>query len=647
MYPVNMERQKHIRQSRWMLLLIILSFYCAVPAIAGGTTLKVLFTHDLHSYLSPHHESGPDGRVLDVGGFARMAGAVDDERKGLGDGVLLLDAGDFAEGTLFHTVFSDEALELRLMGALGYDAVTFGNHDFDFYPSGLAAMLRTARSKAARLPSLVLANLRFSANDPRDAGLKNAFREYPVRDYVVLERNGLRIGVFGLLGKDAAEDSPFAAPLGFVDPVEAAKPVVRLLKEREKVDLVVCLSHGGTSPVRSHSEDEKLAAAVPGIDLIISGHTHTILPKPKVVGNTIIVSSGPYGARLGVLSLRVDKGGRVAVTGYRLRTIDAGVPEDPGIARQVAGFQDIVERRYLSHFGYRFDQVLANIPFDAPTLNQLYLHPGENGLGNLVTDAYRFAVKRAEGEHYRRVDAAIDVLGCIRSPLLRGDVTTEDAFQTASLGPVQQGYCGNTLVAPYVTGEELKSLLEVETSLAPMKKDGHLSVSGIRFGYNPNRMLFDRVTSVELQGDDGSFTTVQDGRLYRVVVNSYLARLVGLISTKSHGIIKVAFRDAQGNLATNLDQLIVQDGDEALREWVALARYLSSFPVRDGRPEVPERYARAEGRIVVAASWNPVDLVAGGNWLTWSAFALVVAILTLCAFGFSKLFSRFGRRING
>jgi 2',3'-cyclic-nucleotide 2'-phosphodiesterase (5'-nucleotidase family) len=629
MYPVCKLCHIFSRGSRISLLLLVLSLSSAVSASADGTRLRVLFTHDLHSYLSPHHEPGPDGRIVDVGGYARLAGAVNDERKAVGDGALLLDAGDISEGTLYHTVFSEEAPELRMMGAIGYDAATFGNHEFDFYPSGLARMLGSAKAKASRLPALVIANLRFSRDDPRDAGLKKAFLEYPVREYVVIERNGLRIGMFGLLGKDAADDTPFSPPVTFGDPVEAARRVVAILREREKVDMVVCLSHGGTNRVRSLSEDENLAGKVPGIDLIISGHSHTVLARPRMVGNTVIVSAGPYGGRLGVIDMQVWKGRPVSVAGYHLRTIDAGVTEDPEIARQVAGFREVVEQRYLSHFGYRFDQVIATLPYDAPTLDRLYANPGENGLGNLVTDAYRYAVRRAEGTRYRRVDAAIDVLGCIRSPLFRGEITTADVFQTASLGPVQHGYCGNTLVAPYVTGADLKNLLEVETSLAPSKSDGHLSISGIRFSYNPHRMFLDRVTSIEVQGDDGSFSPIRKECLYRIAVNSFLANLVDLIGKKSYGILTVTFRDEQGNVTSDPERFTVTSGREPLREWVALAQYLSSFPEQNGRPGVPERYRGPEGRIVVAASWSPVDLVAGGNWITWSAVTLSVLALVM------------------
>ena len=113
--------------------------------------------------------------------------------------------------------------------------------------------------------------------------------DYGVKDYTIIERNGIKIGVFGLMGKDAASNAPMSE-VKFTDAVENAKRVVNTLKQKEKVDLVICLSHSGTWTDKSKSEDEILAKKVPEIDVIISGHTHTQLIKPIVVGKTIIGS---------------------------------------------------------------------------------------------------------------------------------------------------------------------------------------------------------------------------------------------------------------------------------------------------------------------------------------------------------------------
>ena len=400
-------------------------------AIRPAGNVVILFTHDLHSHFFPYPVLESDGKLTTVGGYARLATAIKQERARYGGKTLLVDAGDFAEGTLFHTVLPDKALEFRLMGILGYDVITLGNHDFGFNPDGLAKMMRTVKARGGSYPEVVASNTEFSKDGAGDAELKKAFHEFPVREYVVVERGGMKIGLFGLMGKDAAEDAPYAKPVTFVDPVEASKRIVNILRENEKVDMIICLSHSGTRPQKSTSEDEILAEKVPDIDVIISGHTHTTLSRPLIIGKTIIVSSGSYGAYLGVLNMTFTKEKGAAVKAYDLVKMTPDVLEDPAVAHQIKSFKKIVERHYLSHFNYRFDQVLAQTGFDMEQLAYMYANPGEKGIGNLITDAFRHAVKKAEGPYYRHVHAALQGLGTIRSSFVQGKIF-ECPFTTES-----------------------------------------------------------------------------------------------------------------------------------------------------------------------------------------------------------------------
>src|SRR5208337_4160846 len=230
---------------------------------------------------------------------------------------------------------------------------TLGNHDFDFYPSGLARMLRTARAKGGPMPAVVTSNVVFSG-EAGDDDLKKAFAGYPVKEYLVLVRNGLKIGLFGMMGKDAATDAPYAKPVTFADQLETARRMVRVLREKEKVALVICLSHSGTWARKSVSEDEILAKKVPGIDVIVSGHTHRILPEPIIVNGTFIVSAGCYSGYLGVLGLGRSGGTGYSIDRYELIHITADMPQDPAVEARISEFEKIIERRYLSHFNYRF-----------------------------------------------------------------------------------------------------------------------------------------------------------------------------------------------------------------------------------------------------------------------------------------------------
>ncbi len=598
-------------------------------------SLMILFTHDLHSCFLPHRILNEKGTSLQQGGYARLAYLINEQRKFHGPKTLLVDAGDFSMGTLFHTAFLKEAFELRLMGRMGYDVGTLGNHDFDFHDDGLARMLLAAKTKSKSLPALVASNCVFSQNTPGDTMLNQAFREYPVKEYVVVEKNGLRIGLFGLMGKDAADDAPFAKPMSFSDPVQAAKRMVTILKTREKADLIICLSHSGTSAIKKHSEDEILAREVPEIDVIISGHTHTVLPEPIRIGRTLVVSGGSYSEYLGLLEIKVTEGERCQLVSYRLKNITADIPEDKDMAAKLEDFKKIVDRDYLTAYNLKYDLSIAQSAFNMESLGSAYAHPREMGLGNLITDAYRQAIQKAEGKNYAYIHFSLEPLGLIRGSFQKGKIAAADVFQALSLGLGSDGKAGYPLLAFYAYGKEIKDILEVETTLAPLKKvDAHLQVSGVRFIFNPYRMLFDRVTSVRLQEENGNYQALDPHRLYRVCANWYAVKMIDFISRATHGILKVEPRDKNGRPLSDLKQAIVylegKGPKEELKEWIALAQTLRSFPVQKGLPQIPDHYRGPEGRFQAIPSLNPVNLIAGGNWITYGV--LLIALLFIAIF---------------
>ena len=328
-------------------LMIIVPDSIAAPG-SDNKELMIVFTHDLHSHFLPHQVLTQEGNQVQQGGYAKLAYLIKGEQLLQRNKTLVVDAGDFSMGTLFHTSFQQEASEISLMGKMGYDVATFGNHDFDFHADGLAAMLQTAKAKSKQLPAIVASNVVFSKNDPADAALKQAFKDYPVKEYVVIKRNGIRIGLFGIMGDDASHDAPYAKPVKFADPVHTSKQMVDILKNKEKVDLIICLSHSGTSTGKKKSEDEALARAVPQIDVIISGHSHTILSKPIIKGKTIIVSSGCYGEYLGMLKINYSRGNDVKLVSYDLKNITTGIPENKIVADDIANYKQIIDSNFLA-----------------------------------------------------------------------------------------------------------------------------------------------------------------------------------------------------------------------------------------------------------------------------------------------------------
>jgi 5'-nucleotidase/UDP-sugar diphosphatase len=245
--------RKIVLLSSALALMVMVTGSIAAPA-SYNKELMIVFTHDLHSYFMPHQVLTQDGNQVQQGGYAKLAYLIKGQQLFERNKTITVDAGDFSMGTLFHTSFMQEASELRLMEKMGYDVVTFGNHDFDFRADGLATMLQTAKSKSDQLPAMIASNIVFSKNDPADAKLKQAFKDYPVTQYTVIEKNGIRIGLFGIMGNDASHDILYAKPVKFADPVDTSKHMVDILKKKEKVDLIICLSHSGTSPAGKRSD---------------------------------------------------------------------------------------------------------------------------------------------------------------------------------------------------------------------------------------------------------------------------------------------------------------------------------------------------------------------------------------------------------
>jgi len=265
----------------------------------GNNRTTVLFTHDLHSHFLPVEKEGGGT----YGGYARLKNLLDEERAKAPD-ALVLDAGDFSIGTLFQTLYTTQAAELRIMGLMGFDATTAGNHEFDHTGLGFAQMLNAAALSGERVPALLMSNYNPSSSNPDQLEIQRAMASYGERDYMLLERGGITYGIFGLMGVDARDCAP-SSGFDLGNMTENAQRCVDAL-EAEGAQFIICLSHSGTDENKKKSEDECLAEAVEGIDLIVSGHTHTTLNEPLVVGDTYIVSCGEYSKNLGVLRLKLN-----------------------------------------------------------------------------------------------------------------------------------------------------------------------------------------------------------------------------------------------------------------------------------------------------------------------------------------------------
>ena len=627
----------------FLLSLLMIFPFAATASAADSKTIRILFTHDLHSSLSPEKVPDPNGGFTESGGFARLYSAIKARSAGAG-GTLLVDAGDYSMGTLFQTLETTESPELRLMGEMGYDAVTAGNHEFDYTCKGFAKSLEAAAAGGGRLPAYVISNMTL-ADDGGTAQITKAMNDYGIKDYIVIDKGGIRIGIYGVMGEEAAADAATSYPASFGDIIEASKRVVKILKEQENADLVVCLSHSGTDNDASKSEDEKLAKAVPDIDVIISGHTHTVLTRPVTVGHTLIVSCGANGAYLGSVDLSFD--GAWKAQGYSLIPIDSSLPSDPGVQSKIDAYKAHVNS-YLSAYGYSCDQVIADSPYQFEDIEYMYGNPNDYALGNLLSDAMISAIKNAEGDAYVPVDAAVVPMGIIRATINKGKITVSDAFKILSLGTGPDGLSGYPLITVYLTGEELKNVCEVDASVSAILEDAQLFIAGVKYSYNTNRLIFNKVTGCEMLKADGSTEKIYDKKLYRVACGLYSGQMLAYVKKKSFGILSITPKDKYANEITDFSEQIIYANNAGklseVKEWQAVVQYLMSFPKQGGISVIPSVYEKPQGRKTVSHSAAIGELVSNLNMVTLAALAAVLFILALLIFIVTMIATRKKRR---
>jgi 5'-nucleotidase len=565
------------------------------------------------------------------GGYARLAGLIarrKDARKDQGP-VLILDAGDFSMGTAFGAASREIGGELRIMSLMGYDATTFGNHEFDLGPDGLGQAIDVA-AKAGRIPYVLPSNAILSGTDTTLTILQRLVTEGVVRRNVVIERGGIRFGIFGLLGKEAQFYTTGAGAVSFSDPIETAKEIVTILRETEKVDVVICLSHGGLEKGKdgrfTDGDDVRLAKAVPGIDVVIGGHSHTELLEAIIVNDhTPVVQTGKEGQNLGEIVISLDRT-KLTVESYRLYPINDTVAADPVVAGEIDKLKMGVTAAVFASRGYSVDQPLAVVPRDIP--NTFTDIAASTPLANLVTDAFRNATK---------ADIAITVNGMMRAGLTRGKSgiqTVYDVFAVAPLGAgVVDTTAGSALVTAYFSGQELKHLLEFFLVENPAHPGEYFPrTSGLRCRYDPSRPHFDVVTAIEIGDLDRGYRAIditgKDERLYSVTCPLYLGIIVVAIPKYTKGKLALAPKNRMGQpLASRVEALddprsetpyllpppgtvdkasvatgTGNNGIREIKEWQAIMDHLRQLPIngQEKLPTVPIDDRASEVRAIKA-----------------------------------------------
>lgn len=443
---------------------------------AAAESLRILHTNDIHSHLLPFQSVEGDT----VGGLARLATLIEAQRQDR-PASLLLDGGDLFQGTPFFNFFHGTA-EIRCLSAMAYDAMVLGNHELDEGAFNVWKQMHD-HARFAFLCSNVLVKS-WVKTDPID--MSDSSWVSLGRPFIMTRAGDLRIGLIGV----TTEDLPKIVPAVRLENVRV-QPIIETVRQlmpdvRMRSDLVIVLSHSGVAA------DSLLAATVPGIDVIVGGHTHTALHTPLLVGNpandngingTLIVQAGQWGRFLGRLDLEVTDR-KITSWQSSLLPVTSDLHEDRTVRTIV--------KLYADTLGPRVDEVLTE---SRTSMSSADVLRKETALGNLVTDLMRQS---------RPVDIAVQNGGGLRADLVAGPVRVRDIF---TLLPFD-----NTLVEMTLDGRGILDLLE--ESVGRVGSGGFLSVSGLTFRVTSDGRVTDVTVGAKPLDPDAS---------YRLVTNNFTA----------------------------------------------------------------------------------------------------------------------------
>jgi 5'-nucleotidase len=574
--------------------------------------ITILHTNDLHSHLegiAPESAYTPlsvnDDKT--IGGFARIASiikTVKDRNTGI---TLVVDDGDFLMGTLFQSLEVNTGFQLRLMKKMGYDAVCLGNHEFDYGPEKLASIVASAAGQG-EIPPLLLSNAVFSEKDPADNSLESLFEKNTIGTKLILTRDGLKFGFFSLMGKVADDNAALAPPVTFSKQIRLARKMVREL-ENEKCDIIICLSHSGVEADGKggwKGEDVDLAEKVRGIDIIISGHTHTRLDKPIVVNGIPIVQAGEYGQNVGELSLTYSNG-KILIDNYTLISVDDRIEGDAVVQELIDNQKIKINNEILKPIGLDYFLPVVETDF-LLECNEMGDIKGSN-LGPMVADAIYNYVNNNSAEG---TDISMVAVGVIRDKIVPGKHTAADVFRIMSMGTGNDLVPGYPLSRIYVTGKELKSILEILQVAYKSTPGNYCYYSGLKVDFDPSKGLMKKINRVEIISPGGSSRNVdfskKNSTLYSMTANSYMLEFIGIIKKMSYGLINVVPKDSQGLKLTDMKSAITdidnkKDGLQEGKEWLALMEMFRLMKDTNGNglPEIDVKYK------VPVKSFFPVD----------------------------------------
>ena len=537
-------------------LFTILFSIFLVSAIPQGEGLVILHTNDLHSWLLKY-----DNKNI-ISPLAKISTSIKKEKNN-SKNLLVVDAGDFLMGTPFQLTEVETAFTLKLMGDVGYDVIGLGNHEFDFDFDNLNAMLRKAESYQ-NCPSIVNSNL--------------LYRSEFIKPYKIIEKGDFKIGVFSVMGRGATKSANILHTTPFESAIKKSKETIAKLK-KEGVDLIICISHSGISfpeKNKAEGEDVDLARKVPGIDIIISGHSHTETHRPVFIENTMIVQAGDYGRFIGKLELDSSK----KLVSYSLIPLDKTIKEDEIILNKIVQQKFSISKKTFQTRGFGLSDTLCEIGESFFIKNFNF----KNLTADVVTDAiYNYQRTKKQDQ----TDLVIIANGMIRAKLTDRNkriITPYETFCIYPLGIQLDSIPQNDLISQRFSGKEIIKIFEILLIANSVSNRYKFHFSGCRIKVAKNNPPFKKVQSIEFRKDN-AYTELDLNKKYILTCSKVLFNQLYSIEKRSNGILKI-----KGEGAIESDSICV---------WDALNFYFQNMPDtnKNGIPDFSPIYRYNNPRI--------------------------------------------------
>ncbi|MGG3855728.1 5'-nucleotidase C-terminal domain-containing protein [Caldifermentibacillus hisashii] len=470
----------------------------------GPYKLTILHTNDTHANLD---------------NIAKRVTGVKAE-KAKNPNALLLDAGDVFQGTLYFNEFHGQA-DLKFMNLMGYDAMTFGNHEFDLgaTPEGHQALVDFI--KGAQFP-FVSSNIDFSGDEKFTGLFSDLISSEPekgkIYNGIIKEINGEKVGIFGLTTAETVDISSPGA-VKFEEYLAEAERAVKAFEGRG-VNKIIALTHIGYDDNANVDNDLTLATKVDGIDVIVGGHSHTTLSTPVVVDKdengakkdpTVIVQTGANNTNLGVLDVKFSKNGVIKESEGKLIPV-ANLKPDKEAEELLKPYASKIKEVSEKEIGVTLEKALENPRLGEGQSSGISVRNHETILGNIITDGMLAKAK----EYNPNTVMALQNGGGIRAAIEAGPVTNGEVIKVLPFG--------NTLAVMDLTGADLKAAFEVGLRSYPGENGGFLHVAGGKVEFDSTKPVGQRVVNVYIKNAEGAYTPVVDNQTYTIATNAFTAQ---------------------------------------------------------------------------------------------------------------------------